>query len=177
MVVFVVFHLFAFSVILWANKKELSSILESIDNMSNQMQNKKSIKKLCYSVRMGAFPVCGRCFYRKPLRKSRRVLKWFFDNLTGSPDTLNDYADNLTALSINISYYSHCQRENKNMMFRSTQEWQGITAQSVLLLMQIAHQKSRKRMLDDVNSRLFLRNTKWQQIYKCYKETPKIMNS
>lgn len=58
----------------------------------------------------------------------------FFDNLTGSPDTLNDYADNLTALPINISYYSHCQRENKNMMLRSALEWQGIKAQSVLLI-------------------------------------------
>lgn len=83
-------------------------------------------------MRMGTFPVWGRCFYRKPLWKW--VLKWFFDNLTGSPDTLNDYADNLTALPINISYYSHCQRENKNMMLRSMREWQGIKALSALLI-------------------------------------------
>lgn len=91
-------------------------------------------QKHCNSVRKGAFPVWGRCFYRRPLRK-RTVLKWFFfDNLTGSPDTLNDYADNLTALPINIFYYSHCQRENKKYNVEVTQEWQHIKALSVLLI-------------------------------------------
>lgn len=39
-----------------------------------------------------------------------------FDNLTGSADILNGRTDNLTALPINISYYCHCQGENKDMM-------------------------------------------------------------
>lgn len=112
-----------------ANPEALVSILESIESMSKHDAEQEVDKKCCNSAEMAAFPVCRWCFYRKPLGKSR-VLKWFFsffffpDNLTGSPDTVNDYADNLTALPINISYYSHCQRENKNMTWRSTLDWQ-----------------------------------------------------
>lgn len=45
-----------------------------------------------------------------------------FDNLTGSADILNGRTDNLTALPINISYYCHCQWENKDMMQGQTTE-------------------------------------------------------
>lgn len=71
-------HLFAFSVILryyCEQIKKSISINIRIYRQHVQADAEQEVNtKLCNSVRMGAFPVGGRCFYRKPLRKSR-ILK------------------------------------------------------------------------------------------------------